>query len=219
MRKEENFFLLLENKMATGYYKRVFDTEIQGSALISALSGNDVKALEFSAYTTGGDMVILGNTGYNLTADDLLQASIDQLIIANSTSAAAAALTSNCPLYLGTDSQSQAAAYVSFFNLTSTNQSRLLKFQLGATITSSFAVQLLTSGGSGNNVLVQWNGVTTNPTPLYYGGFSEGNSCSRTSAAGTIRYVNVFATDLVSGGQNVVFNVLPAFGGALASNY
>lgn len=187
----------------TGYYTRVDNTVVSGSQLYSYLSGRDLRQLEFDAAVHSPPAIAPVTTpGTSMTANQLIQASIATLPVVP-----ASVSTASQIINLGTDSVSQAGAYVSLFNLASTNDIRVLRFVLGsANLSGSATILLQNSSGTSSNVVVQLNGASGSNTQSLFTVNGVGTALSGVS--GSERIVLLSATNLNSGSQAVVFNVL-----------
>jgi hypothetical protein len=185
----------------TGYFTRIDNTMISGSQLLSYLSKDDMRALEFSASIASPPVIVTSATpGTAITAQQLIQAVISTQGINCSVSSGF--------INLGTCSQSQAAAYVSLFNLRSTNDVRTMKFYNSTSVNSLTSLYV---SGSGSDVLFRQSNNTASEglTSTLFG--ASGTATVGTALSGVVgseRIVEVFATDLSSGSQNVVFNIL-----------
>lgn len=187
----------------TGYYTRVDNTVVSGSQLYSYLSGRDLRQLEFDAAVHSPPAIAPVTTpGTSMTANQLIQASIATLPVVP-----ASVSTASQIINLGTDSVSQAGAYVSLFNLASTNDIRVLRFVLGsANLSGSATILLQNSSGTSSNVVVQLNGASGSNSQSMFTVTGVGQALSGVS--GSERIVLLSATNLNSGSQAVVFNVL-----------
>lgn len=186
--------------MATGY-NRVYNTVLSGNEAQSSLSGNDVRMLEFDAALKRRPAVVLAAGNNALSVEDWMQASIDTLLL-NPTVLG--------DVSLGTDSATQAAAYVSLFDLRSTNEQRLVRMAISAAPAGAGDVNLLnTSGGTSAHVQVSVNGgAAANTKILFDGGVAAGAAGLAGNLAGLERLVVVSASNLNSGAEVVQFNVL-----------
>lgn len=186
--------------MSSSNYTRIENTVVSGSQLLGSLSGDDVKALNFQAALSRNDPIVLSTANYTLTVDDFVQAAVSKQMVD------ARNIDANRSLFVGTDTQSQAASYVELFNLSSGEQSKvLLEFQLAGADVTSGDVLLANSSGTHN-----WVNIFTE-------GGSEGSSHplfdeSTGLAAGSRGVVEVWASNTTAGSEVVNFNV------GLASN-
>lgn len=169
--------------MATGY-SRVYDTVVSGSALLSALNGEQVRDLEFaSAMNNFPPLPCL--SGAVVPVEAIVESSIrNQLIYTTSGSTGW--------LDLGPDAQSQALAYVKLFNFqtTQTGTVRLLQFALSSTLGSTL-INVRNTNLSSTYVAVAGGGVL----------FNSGN------VVGDTNVILVQATNLASGSERVLFTV------------
>jgi len=69
--------------MATGYYTNLRNTTVCGSAMVSYLSGDDIKATQFEAAMSNTPEITMGNADHVLTVDELIQAAVSQQLIYN----------------------------------------------------------------------------------------------------------------------------------------
>jgi hypothetical protein len=202
----------------TGYYTRVNNTVVSGSELLSYLKGSDVRMLEFDSATHSSPPLATQATGFTqITVPQLIDASISSLPIEPH-----ATLTGY--IYLGLDTQSQAAAYCSLFNLASTNDTRTLRFYV-ENPTNVFSSTYLTTNSStsayvkvicSTGVTATSSATTSNVAPMFLSNLAfvnpTGNLNWCSAAAGSERIVSLYATNVNSGAQVVVFNIL---GGSL----
>jgi hypothetical protein len=190
----------------TGFYTRIDNTMISGSQLLSYLSKDDVRMLEFNASIASPPLIITtGATSstVNITAQQLIQATIGTMGVNCSTGPGI--------IYLGTDSQSQASTYVNLFNLRSTNDVRTLKFYASTANASGNTNLAVSSTASATNVIIRQDGNTSSQgysMALFFSTASSASGTQLTGSIGTQRIVEVSATDVSSGSENVVFNIL-----------
>lgn len=126
-------------------YQRVNNTVVNGNELLSNLSGDDIRALNFQDAINNeaplGDVV-----APVLSVDQLVQAATSRMLVAPTTVAR---------IGLGADSQENAASYVRLFNFTSTNQQRVLTFNnAGVQVVAGSTVQLGLNSGVATHVWV-----------------------------------------------------------------
>lgn len=179
--------------MATGIYTRVFDTVVSGNSLLSNLSGEDVKALEFKgAQNNCLPLALAASTQINV--DQLVQSALPGGLVIKSSGAFS--------VLLGTDSATQAAAYVSLFNLRSTNDVRVLTFVNGGTILNGGVSNTISLESAGKtNVQVKLsNGAVATTAIMFTTGKASGGT-------GFEREVFLSATTLTSGSEVVQFTV------------
>lgn len=197
--------------MATGFFNRVYDTNNSGSVLQAALSGNDVRGLEISA-ALSNPLLITASSGpaINTSTDQLAQALINSQGIDTGTAGTTSYVN------IGPDVSSQAQAFINMFNLSSTNQTRLLRFHqttqpvagkncyLRAGTGSSTFIKILSlgaSGGTANSSQVLFDGTIPGAGALGYTG-------PLGASAGIERLVLVGASTLTSGSEVVNFTIL-----------
>jgi len=191
--------------MSTGNYNRVENTVVNGSQLQSSLTGENIRVLEFDAALKMPPVKnISGGQSVSLSSNEWVQATIDALVVSLTGSSGAAS-----SLYLGTDSASQAASYINFFDINSTNETRLLKFVIQNMPTGG--VLSLGSNSTSSNVVVQLNSGNSGTTQELFNQAAAVGSDS-CGAVGSMRLVLVSSSNLTSGSQNITFNVL---GGSL----
>ena len=180
-------------------YQRIGNTVVSGSQLLSYLKGPDVRALEFSAQVNNNPIVsaAVGPTGTFLDASHLVQATVSSLLVSP------AVVGSTGLLNLGPDTADNAKSYVDFFNLRSTNDTRVLRFVLASPTGN---ISLGNSSGTNSNVAVQLNGTSSSTQQLYIPGVLVGNPQS--GSPGSERIVLVSSSNLNSGSQTVQFNLL-----------
>jgi hypothetical protein len=113
---------------------------------------------------------------------------------------------------LGPDAVSQAAAYVSLFNLQSTNDVRTMTFQLSAAPTGTTGTVFLAnnnlSQATATYVQILLDGTSVKSAQrIFIGGVSAGTALAA-NLAGLRRNIRVSASNLSSGAEVVQFNVL-----------
>ena len=180
-------------------YQRMGNTVVSGSQLLSYLKGPDVRALEFSAQVNNNPIVsaAVGPTGTFLDASHLVQATVSSLLVSPATAGGTGFLN------LGPDTSDNAKSYVDFFNLRSTNDTRVLRFVLSSPTGN---ISLGNSSGTHSNVDVQLNGTSSSTQQLYIPTALVGTAQS--GCAGAQRTVLVSSSNLNSGSQTVQFNLL-----------
>lgn len=183
--------------MSSTIFRKIENTVVSASDLLSNLSGDQVKSIEFLAATKPALPLVLNDLGstVNLNAEAYLQAAIGTLQVDKSDIAATGTYT----LYVGTDSATQAAAYVRLFDLSTTAKRVDLNFMLANADNGKVLINLANTSGSHANINVYANGGSVNHTTALFGS---------TDSVGQVRTVEVFAEDLTSGSQIVGFNVL-----------
>jgi hypothetical protein len=181
---------------ATGYYTRVENTTVSGSALHSALSGDNMRLLQFDAALKQPAVVNVSATPVSLSPNQWIQASIASLPISES---AAGSIS----LGAGT-AASQAAAYVSFFDIRTTSDVRVLRFLASETLTNNVS---LTATGGFTNVSVSLDGAAAAATQVLFDSTATVGQ-QQSGASGSERIVLLTASNLTSGSQVVNFNVL-----------
>ena len=183
--------------MSSTNYTRIENTVVSGSALLSGLSGADINALNFQASLNRNPVITVTTANYALTVADLVQAAIDTQLVNGTGLTAARSLT------LGTDSASQAAAYISLFGLTSTFDKVTLSFQADQGTNTSNAIALANTSGTANDVKILPAGGSASNTQTLFASAAVG---------GTVKQVEVTATTLTEGSEVVQFNVLATIG-------
>ena len=189
---------------ATGYYRRVENTTVSGSALQSALTGENMRLLQFDAALKQPSAVNVVGTTATLHPNEWIQASISSLNLQGSTAAANDGIVS-----LGTDSASQAAAYIAMFDIRTTSDVRMLRFVSSNTLSATTEIALANSSSPATSsfVKVLLNGAAAAATQnLFVGANAIGTAQS--GVAGSERIVLLSAYNLTSGSQVVNFNVL-----------
>lgn len=198
---------------STGYFTQMVNTAISGSSLYSNLSGNDVRLLEFDAVVQqppGLAVTVLATAAVNtLDVDQIVQAAIRQLGV-DGTSAPAG--NTGGYITLGPDAISQSSAYVSLFNLQSTNDVRTLTFQMTARPTNGTGIVYLANNnlGSGTATYVQIlrDGATGSSQQILFNSGVGAGSPFAANWAGLRRTVLVSSNNLSSGAEVVQFNIL-----------
>lgn len=183
---------------ATGYYTRVENTTVSGSALQSALSGDNMRLLQFDAALKQPAVVNVSGASVSLDPNAWIQASISSLPIL---------CTADGSINLGVDTASNAASYVALFNLSSTSDVRVLRFVTTATQGAGIEASLSNSSGTHVNINVLLNGASAAATQILFDG-DNAIGTALSGVAGTERIVLVSASNLTAGSQVVSFNVL-----------
>jgi hypothetical protein len=106
-------------------------------------------------------------------------------------------------LYLGPDATSQAQAYIDLFNIRSTNEVRVLRFH---TIGAAKDITLANNNSTKLFVKVSNDGTAVNTANLYLA--ANAIPAATASGVGAERIVLFSASNLNSGSQSVLFNVL-----------
>jgi hypothetical protein len=199
----------------TGFYTKTYNTANSGSALLSALSGADIRSLEFDAAThdtppvlTLSSLSTTRATAVVPTVSQWMQSAISTLPVQNNSGTSAI----NTFVGLGADTAEQADNYISLFNINTTSDNRILRFLLDTTVTNWTAgtsIGLSTTSATVNNVQIQTNGANAlSSAALFTWGSSEavfGSGGYCTSQPGTERVVLVTGNPSAS---TVQFNIL-----------
>jgi len=131
----------------TGYFSRVDNTVISGNQLLSYLSGADIRQLEFDANVHSPPALVASATpGTAPTIQQWMWSTISSLSVQCSTGSGI--------ISLGTDSQSQAEAWVAFFNLQSTNDVRVIRMHVESEVAGS--TTLATTGGTSDAEFIRY---------------------------------------------------------------
>jgi hypothetical protein len=175
-------------------YTNVSNTSLSASAIISSMTGDSIKAILFDMATAQDGILILTNepTTVPLTVARMVQAAISSTIIRRTGEGA-------ITLSLGPDTAEVASRYVRLFNLDSTDKKVLLTFRADGSEPITDNVILANSSGTTNNVLVRLAG----NAPA-----GSRNLFALGTAAGSVRVVEVYATNLTAGSEVVNFNIL-----------
>jgi len=134
-------------------FSRVADTSISGQALLAALSGDDIQALNYQAAVN--NYVLDVSTAATSVAGPgawMQQAAISQLPVLLPAAAAASSY-----IDLGSDTGANASRYLQLLNITSSNQRRILNF---TALNCSGFINLQCAGASTTRVQV-FNGANT----------------------------------------------------------
>lgn len=188
-------------------YTKVSNTLVSNTSIAQALTGDDVRALNFQDAVNCLDPVAVGAGGAGtytaLTTDQLVQAATSRLLVVGGTLSTAARLD------LGADTVANAATYVSLFNLTSTNQQRTLTFTNVGTAQATSAVNLsVASGVSSNQIRVALATALASGEQALFTSTSS-LSVQPTQCGASIN-VTVYGTNVSAGSEVVVFSVNPA---------
>jgi hypothetical protein len=180
-------------------YRKIANTPVSGSHLLASLTGPDVQALEFNSKINMNPIVQIGAgpTGALLDSSQLVHATISALLVDTATQATGI-------LNLGPDTVGNAKRYVDFFNLKSTNDTRVLKFVLTNTTGNVF---LQNSSATYDSVNVKINGASSAEKQLLFDASKTVGQAS-SGVAGAERIVLISASNLNSGSQAVSFNIL-----------
>lgn len=188
--------------MATGFYTRISNTDVSGNELQSYLTGPNVRLLEFDAACSQPPIAVpLAGTGLTLSVDEYIQAATASLVLDNATANA------NCFINLGSDTASQAAAYIALFNLRSTNDTRVLRFVQSSPPAGSKTCALRNLSATDSNINVAVDGSASSSGDLFIQASTVGSSVSG-NLAGFERIVLLSASNLNSGSEVVTFNIL-----------
>ena len=174
--------------MSSSNYTRVENTVVSGSSLLSSLSGADVKALNFQAKLDRTPVVTVAAADVTLSVDDLVQATLDTQLVDGS------GLTGSKNLVVDLN----AAGLVSLFNLSSGSDYRkVLNFQVA---TKTNANNTLSLKSTGTKVYVTGDNASSSTTSstLFIGN----------QESGTRSTVELWATNVTSGSESVLFNVV-----------
>lgn len=186
--------------MSSSNYTRIDNTTISGSALLAGLSGLDVNALNFQASLNRNPVITLTGSGlgaeHALTSADYVQAVVDVQLVTGS------GLTADGSLTVGADSAAQAAAYIAMFDLVDTTVKAVLSFQVSQATNAAFAVAL-TGGATFAHIKILAANTGDAATNVLF---------AATAVAGTIKQVEVSATNVTPGSEVVQFNILATVG-------
>lgn len=178
------------------YFTQINNALLDGNTMLSSLTGPDVNALLFAGAISRNPIITVAGTGttYALTAADLIQATNNVQLVNGSGLTAVASLT------LGSDLPATAAQYVNLFQLTSGSGGKvLMRFQVDQKAQAAFNLSLANNSGTSNYVVVQLSGASSAGTQVLL---------SSSATAGTQNCVELWATNITSGSQAVVFNVV-----------
>lgn len=188
---------------------RVHNTNLSGTAADSSLSGHELRELNYNAAVSAvSPVAITGANPIALSYNQWVQSAVGSLSLNAQTGGT---------ISLGPDAASQAAAYVSLFNLNSLNDSRLLRFNLSNASTGP-NIFLGNTNGTSTFVQVNQQGMTTaavGSAVMFSGtGPSQMANGLLGGVAGVERLVQVRPTPnnssaLSPGSQSVQFNILP----------
>ena len=181
--------------MSTGYYTSISNTVVSGNQLLSSLSGADVRNLEFAAACSNSAPLLIPNaSSVSISANHLIQAAVDRQLLD-----ATLVLTAGSSILLGPDAASQAAAYVRLFNLTSTNQVRLLKFVNSSNLAlTAQPIALANSSGTAASVQISSAGGAASSTGLLL---------AAGATVGQEANVLLQGVNLASGSEAVIFRL------------
>ena len=185
--------------MSTGYYTRVENTVVNGSQLQSALSGENVRMLEFDAALKIPASVLTVAGGTTLSPNQWVQAAIGSLVLTGLGSTTGA-------IDVGADVQSQAESYIALFDLKSTNDIRLLRMNVDNDCTNLY-IKNTGAALSNGNVQVGTDSVFSSGKANLFTGAGIGSAAL--GLAGSERIILIQTTNLTEGSQNVQFNVMP----------
>lgn len=192
--------------MSTGFYSKMMNTDLSGNDLQSYLTGPNVRLLEFDAACGAPQAALsVASGGSTLNVEQWLQSAISAQLLDNATAA------TSCYIALGSDTASQAASYVSLFNLKSTNETRILHFIQSSAVSSGSTCSLKNLSGTSNYVKVATDGTqTTSASSSLFVQINAINSSNNFigNLAGAERLVLLSASNIDSGSQAVTFNVL-----------
>jgi hypothetical protein len=174
---------------------KVYNTTVSGQALIASLTGKDILELQYDGAINGMNPLqgLSSGTINSPSVDWLIQGTVAPVPIkhGNTTSASADGF-----ITLGSDTATVARAYLELFNISSTNQVRLV--QVVSCDSETGSVYLNNSTGTDTNVIIQ-----------NAGGSSAGSQLLISSGdMGTIRSIFVSGNP-TSGAQTVTFRIAP----------
>lgn len=185
----------------TGYFNRVGNTVISGNELLSYLTGEDVRDLQFKATVqTGGIPInpivagstLTGGTGATMTPAQLISATFQQASVVFSPTGTTGATGYIC---LGPDTAAQALSYIQILNLTDSNIKNILRFTLTEPLGQANSILLGNSSNTASYIVPRnsYTGSLTNTgsTLLFSEAISSGAISGRD---GNQRLVRVSAT-------------------------
>lgn len=179
------------------FYTRIEPTDNSGLALIASLTGSDVNALRYAGSLVRNGIITLSGAAatYTLLAQDFVQAAIGvQLVNASGISA------STANMYVGADAASVAAQYINLFQLTSGSGGKVLvRFQVDQADNAAQTVNLSNTSGTNTYVAIKLDNSASAATQVLFTSAAD---------AGVQSCVEVWATNITSGSQAVVFNVV-----------
>lgn len=187
--------------MSSSNYTRMENTIVSGSSLLSNLmQGYDYMDLQFQASLNRNPIIDLTTSNRLLTTADCVQAVVSTQLVD------ATAVATDCYLYTGTDSASQAASYINLFDLASGIGSKvLLHFQITGAEAAE-AVYLGATGSTNTNCYTLLSGgVEAAPRNIM---FSGPGGVANVGTAGAIATVECYALNVTEGSEVVVFNIL-----------
>lgn len=186
--------------MATGY--RMINTTVSGSALLSGLDGDDVRALEFEAANKQLPALVVDDAQIEIEATHWVQASIGSLLLEVD-------FSTSPSLSLGPDNATGASLYQQLFNMRAEGDTRLLRFCLTSGSTGSGTLDLENTSATSNYVLVRADGGVDSDSRVLYNSAAEAGA---TGFAGDLpgleRIVIVKAVDVTPGAEIVEFDIL-----------
>ena len=148
------------------------------------------RAIQFESFLSSPPNKIIGGST-TLSADEWIQASIDALVVSVTGSSGYAGY-----INLGDDTVESALNYINFFQINSTDESRLLKFVVASPLVSSSINLGLTEQNSNHiNVCVNNTGPGSSSSILF-------------TDSDVVKHVIVSATNLEKGSEQVRFNIL-----------
>jgi hypothetical protein len=175
-------------------YTDMKNTGLSASAVIGSMTGDNIKAILFQMATSQDDVLLLTGTPatVDLSVARMVQAAISSVIIRKTVDAAAT-------LSLGADTAEVASRYVRLFNLDSTDKKVLLTFRADGNAATVNVVNLATVGATHANINIFLGGGSVAGTQELY---------PNASAAGLVKVVEVYASNLTAGSEVVNFNIL-----------
>ena len=176
-------------------YRKIFNTTVSGSNLLSTLSSGDITALEFIGAINRAPAIDLNTSDYYLTNTDMVQACINFQLV-NAT-----AIPNDRFLFLGADTSYFAKEWINLFDL-SIGKKVILTFQVDYAEVSEDGNVMIgnTSLLTANHIRIETNGLGNyEPFTILLPGYS---------GAGNQKRVEVFATNTTEGEEVVVFNCL-----------
>lgn len=176
-------------------YRKIFNTTVSGSNLLSTLSAGDITALEFLGAINRNPVIDLNTSDYYLTSSDMVQACVNFQLVNAST------IPNDRFLFLGADTSYFAKEWINLFDL-SIGKKVILSFQVDTKEVAEDGNVMIgnTSLLTSNHIRIETNGLEDYaPFTILFPGYS---------GAGTQKRLEVFTPNTTEGEEVVIFNCL-----------
>jgi hypothetical protein len=183
------------NTNANDNFVRVYNTTVSGSSIISSLTNDDMRSIQFAGALAQAPPLVLATPGPTPpSADQWVQATVSSLGL--NTPAGVSGVD------LGPDTATGAAKLRELLNLRNQEDRRLLRFHQNTWAAQNINLQN-TAGATDTWIKVLYDGTASSGSkPLYNGTSGNGSQVAGNTGPGRTRLVEVSGTGSVS------FNIL-----------